>query len=380
MDHKRLERALKKAWTLFDAGRLDLAVEQGMQALELAPEDDALDLEVGVLCFRAERCEQALERFRAAARKNPGNLTAYVNAAKTLVRLGRPEEALATTERGLELEGGHTGLWVTAGECALTLGRPEEALERFVRACELKPREGEAWRQRSVALRELGRLEEALAAVSESCAVQPNNPDALWERARCLRALGRPADAWRYLVDALRIRGADSERSLYFDAAVVAYETERFGDAIRIAETLIARDRDDAEAWVVKGRALEASGQGARGAISVGTGYLARGELDKALEALDRAIAKDPGATPAWCNRAVVLERMGRPEDALASYDEALVRDPMAATVWHNKGVLLLTRLEREEDAIACFRREVSIDHRRWFDLDAQVRKLLGSP
>ena len=96
-----------------------------------------------------------------------------------------------------------------------------------------------------------------------------------------------------------------------------------------------------------------------------------------ALESLEAAVTARPRYTAAWCNRAVVLERMGRPDDALESYDRAIQRDPRSVVLWHNKGILLMGTLGRADEAAACFREEIKLDSRRWFELTPEIRRLV---
>jgi tetratricopeptide (TPR) repeat protein len=98
------------------------------------------------------------------------------------------------------------------------------------------------------------------------------------------------------------------------------------------------------------------------------------GRLEDALAALDRALEADARYTAAWCNRAVVLERMERPDDAARSYEKALEIDPGSPVLWHNMANLLLGKLGRREEAVRCYRREVKLDHRRWFELPPEIR------
>ncbi|RME74773.1 MAG: tetratricopeptide repeat protein [Planctomycetota bacterium] len=378
---RRIETLRKKAWVLYEAGRLEAAATEFDRAAALSDAPDMLQLECGVMFFRAGELERALERFERALAHEPANVTAAVNAAKTLGRLDRPREALERCEAALEQHPDEPGLWLAAGLAERALGRREEALARFERAAELRPREGAPWLHRAETLRELGRLEAALEAARHACAVQPRYPEALVERGRCLRALGRLSDAWSMYASAIRIRGADeAERAWLLETGEIGCEIGQASKAIEIAELLLGRDRDDAAAWRLKGRALACTGDEARGAICTGTGHMVAGELERALAELDRAVALRPEAPEAWCNRGVILERLERYEEALANYERGLEHNVRAPALWHNKGVLLLERLGRRDEAIACFRQEVKLDHRRFFDLQPEIRRLLDEP
>lgn len=380
MAKNRVDVLLKKAWTLLAANRVDLAIEQGEKAVALKPTCDVIELEVGVLAFKALRFDKAYERFAQATVKNPANLTAYVNGAKALLKLERAAEALAFAKRGLANDSAHLGSVLAAGMAELALDRPDDALARFRSATKIDPRSGDAWRQVAVVLSRLERLDEAMLAIRESCAVQPNSASALWERGRILSRLDQKEDAWDAYLQVMKMRGEKAEQDLLLELAQLAYELRKFGDAVKVSEKALSRDKDCAKGWLIKGYALEAANQKVRGAVCRGTGRMIQGQLERALAEFDDAVASDPKSAAGWCNRGVCLERMGRLDDALKNYDQAIEFDRGQPILWHNRGVLLMGPLDRRADALASFRREIKIDHRRWFDLSADIRKALGSP
>ena len=62
----------------------------------------------------------------------------------------------------------------------------------------------------------------------------------------------------------------------------------------------------------------------------------------------------NPGVSTVMTNRAVALARLGRYEEAEEMLREVLDLDPRDVTAWTNLG-LCLSRLRREQEAIACF-------------------------
>jgi len=79
-------------------------------------------------------------------------------------------------------------------------------------------------------------------------------------------------------------------------------------------------------------------------------------QLPDLLRELDRSIAESPDDALAHARRALVLGRLGRPDEALAAYDAALERQPEFVDCWFNKANLL-RRSGRLEEALACYRR-----------------------
>jgi Flp pilus assembly protein TadD len=62
----------------------------------------------------------------------------------------------------------------------------------------------------------------------------------------------------------------------------------------------------------------------------------------------------NPGVGTVITNKAVALARLGRYAEAEVVLREALDLDPRDVTAWTNLG-LCLSRLRREQEAIACF-------------------------
>jgi tetratricopeptide (TPR) repeat protein len=70
----------------------------------------------------------------------------------------------------------------------------------------------------------------------------------------------------------------------------------------------------------------------------LGDAHFGRGEFSMAVECYDRAVALEPAAAAAWCNRGVALHALGRYADALASHHQALSLNPEDSNSWFNCG------------------------------------------
>jgi len=371
---RKVEMALKKAWTLVEAKQLELGLKAFDDAAAADPENDAIPVEKGVALFRVGRPAEALAAFERAVTLNAKNMTARANAAKMLGQLGRRDDALAAYEAGLALEATSFALLLGCGTALHEAGRHEDAILRFELAVAAKPREGEPWFRKALAKKALGDRDAALAAFAEACALRPKYVDALRERAVLLRELGRMKEAWTQVLDAVKAAGEASPIELLCVAAETALEVGQAADALKCAEKALEKSKEAAPAWLLKARAQEKLGNPSGAALAEGTGHMVAGRLPEALAALERALQVEPRYTAAWCNRAVVLERMERLEDAVKCYERALEIDPGNALLWHNKGNLLWGKLGRRDEAVRCYKRETKIDHRRWFDLAPEVR------
>lgn len=83
---------------------------------------------------------------------------------------------------------------------------------------------------------------------------------------------------------------------------------------------------------------------------------------EEALEACDNAIAINPNDASVWYNRGTLLmTELERYEDAVGSFDNALEINPQDLAAWDNRGVAL-GQLGRYEDALTSHDRALEID------------------
>jgi tetratricopeptide (TPR) repeat protein len=94
--------------------------------------------------------------------------------------------------------------------------------------------------------------------------------------------------------------------------------------------------------------------------LDEGNVYFEIGQIERALERFERAIALDPTLAAAYYNRANALRRLGDPAAALLDYDCAAVLLPDDAEVLNNRGLTLLDA-GRTDDAIADFVRAAAL-------------------
>jgi tetratricopeptide (TPR) repeat protein len=73
-----------------------------------------------------------------------------------------------------------------------------------------------------------------------------------------------------------------------------------------------------------------------------------RGASEQAFAELGKALALDPGFSPAFVNRADLLRALGREAEAEASLREALVRNPRDAVLHHTLGLALIRQKQRD--------------------------------
>ncbi|MDH3646739.1 MAG: type IV pilus biogenesis/stability protein PilW [Gammaproteobacteria bacterium] len=94
--------------------------------------------------------------------------------------------------------------------------------------------------------------------------------------------------------------------------------------------------------------------EAARTNLRLGSEYLQRGQRERALEKLNRAIEQDPHLAPAHAYLGLVYEQLGKPSQAETHYKTALRIDDDDANV-RNMYAVYLCRNERIKEAVKHF-------------------------
>ena len=74
------------------------------QALELTPENAAIQCNLGAACADQGRLDEAISAYRSALQLKPDYPEAHYNAGNALRKRGRTDEAIAAYRRALELK------------------------------------------------------------------------------------------------------------------------------------------------------------------------------------------------------------------------------------------------------------------------------------
>jgi tetratricopeptide (TPR) repeat protein len=199
---------------------------------------------LGGLLVRRHRFEEATAEYGAALEEQPGNVTYLVNAGDALTRAGKPVEAAALLERAVGIDRESDRGWTDLGAAYFAAGRGGDALRAWEEAARLLPDSGE-----TIANRALGR---------ETTGDFPGAASD-WERAAALKG----GDA------ILRYRAGQAwERAGRGDEAAAAYR-----ESIRAAPGSPVPQK------------------------ALGLLLFARGDRAGAREALEAALALDPGGS-----------------------------------------------------------------------------------
>jgi len=120
-------------------GRVDEAVNEFQQALQIHPDDADAHNNLGSALLLMDHLQEATVQFQQALQINPGDAGAQFNLGYVLVRMGRADEAMAHYNLALQINPGSVKIlaglaWVlaTASPAAVRNGR--QAVELAERA------------------------------------------------------------------------------------------------------------------------------------------------------------------------------------------------------------------------------------------------------
>lgn len=108
-------------------GEYRAAEVYGKKALELDPESDAIQSNMGAVLFNLKRPAEAIPYFRAALKINPGSAQACHGLGSSLLQIGDAESAVRMYREALRLAPGMSSAYLNMAHALTTLGRPDEA-------------------------------------------------------------------------------------------------------------------------------------------------------------------------------------------------------------------------------------------------------------
>jgi tetratricopeptide (TPR) repeat protein len=281
-------------------GQIDDAIEQFRNALTLAPSFPMAHYNLGNAYASLGRHEDAADAFERSLRLQPDDASSHNNLGNALHALGRHPEAIASFRRALELRPGHAGALNNMGMALNALGRADEAIPCFQAALAAEPRFVAAHFNLANTFDATGRHAEAVASFEAALSFQPNLPPAIYGMGNALAALGRHAQALPYL-----------ERS-------------------------VGLDPQFALAW-----------------LSLGTAHQALGAPARAVRAFDQALRLRPDLASAHMNRALAWLTLRDFARGLPEYEWRLqtVAQPVIQTLprWHGEPIEQRTLLIHAE-------------------------------
>ena len=309
-------------------------------------------MHLGDLYLRRGRLDDAVKLLVEAVKIRPDFGPGLNRLAAAYGRLGFSNEAVATIRKAIELEPKNAEHHAVLGHVLLGMGVDGGAAAAFREAVALDPGEPRAHAGLAELARRGGRYDEAIAEIDLALAdprldrrlkeiIQATRVKLLGEKTEVAALEARAAAGTASGSDMATLASLLASRGEWPRAALLLESTSPAGpERERLAFYLFraGRFRDAHEAYASLARETP------RGDLEINDGAaLARlGSDPQAIEAYDRALAKDAAADRALLFRANALLRLGRSEDAVGAYKQFLQVKPEGESAEQVRRILAL--------------------------------------
>ncbi len=206
----------------------------------------------------AGKIAEAIDAFSALLQADPRNVSAVLDLGTLLRQQGHARQAVQLYRSFAGQAAAPAELWVNLGNAEASLGEREAAIASYRQALTLKPDLAVAAGYLGRLLLAANRVAEALPFLRQAVNAMPRDAVLLEEFARALRLLERWGDAVMVQKRIAALKPTDPAAEAELARALVSAWQLRAG--IAAADRTIARDPNNAVAWLTKAEALSRRG------------------------------------------------------------------------------------------------------------------------
>ena len=229
---------------LLKMGRVDEAIAQYQQALQIKPDNAEVHNNLGNVLLQKGQVDEAIVHYQKTLQIKPDSAEAHNNLGNALLQKGRVDEAIAQYQKTLQIKPDSAGACYNLGNVLLKKGQVDEAIVHFQKAMQIKPDYAEAHYILGNILLRKGDVDEAIAYFQKTLQIKPDSLDVLNNLAWLLAT--SPDAHIRDGVQAVKYAGRACELTHYGVTLLVgtlaaAYaEAGRYDDAIAAAQKACA--------------------------------------------------------------------------------------------------------------------------------------------
>lgn len=334
-------------------GLADVALKQGhasdakkwlAQASRVEPSSD--QTQIGWARYHRSRKNYAeAERALQKAIELKPTAAAYLELGDIhLTNLDQRRAALEAYEKAAALAPDSAVARYSLASGLAANGQVARALQEFERVAQMLPNDPEPWRSMGRLYTEQHRFDEAISAFEHGLKLQPKHVPLLVDRGDVAAAQGKWGDAVRYYREATK--HAPDSSPLLIKLGMANYLSQQWSDAEAAYLKAVQLDPKAADAynnlaWLMVERRLrlneavkwaEKATQLAPGEASyfdtLGWGYRALGNLDKAAETLRKAAGMKLAKAEVHYHLGIVYTDQGKRSEAVSALKRALEVDP----------------------------------------------------
>jgi tetratricopeptide (TPR) repeat protein len=161
---------------LVHQGRMDEAIAQFQQALQLKPDDAKAHNNLGSALLQKGALDEAIAHYRTALQSWPAYAEAHDNLGSALLQKGAVAEAIAECREALRIQPHFTAAQNNLGLALVQNGRVDEAIALYQSALQADPDYADAHNNLGTALVQKGSMAEALTHFQRALQINPADP------------------------------------------------------------------------------------------------------------------------------------------------------------------------------------------------------------
>jgi len=220
-------------------GRLDEAIDQFQNALNIAPGYPDIQTNLILALTRKGRTDEAITNLQAHLKEYPNDAQAQYNLGNALQKKGDSQGAIAAYEKTLSIQAHYPAAHYNLGVALDKNGQIDEATAQYREAIQEQPNYPEAYYLLGNDLLQKGRVDDAIGAYEQALKNRPKYPEAENNIGFALFQKGRPSEGIAHWQNALAVE-PDSVDSLNNLAWVLATFPETWirngGQALALAK------------------------------------------------------------------------------------------------------------------------------------------------
>ncbi|OLB19944.1 MAG: hypothetical protein AUH15_13150 [Acidobacteriales bacterium 13_2_20CM_55_8] len=368
----------------------DEAIGQYQQAMNLAPDNADLKLDLASLYVRKAEFEQALSTLKTIP-PDRFPVAGIPLKVASLLALGRKSEAIKLLP---QVKNSPTAA-MDLSELFLRNDLADEAL-RTLNLVSLKRPPARFYYVKGRVLQAKGQIPAALSSLRRASAFDPKSADTLVAIAQIYAVQGKHVDSFatlqrartlnpesvavlrRFVVEAMQAgqhraalaaanqlvqKSPENLDDLYLAAAVMLQEKELTA-AIPLLEKYVAQRPDDAKGW-----------------LGLGMAYLEKRRSDFARKALERSAQLDPTLTETQYQLGALAGQEGNPQEGIQHFEQVVHMQPRHARALAGLGALYIQTRELDKALDALQRAETLDPNNAQMEYDlGLVLSSLGKP
>jgi tetratricopeptide (TPR) repeat protein len=225
---------------LVQKGRINEAIVQFQKVLQLDPDFEMAQNNLGNALLQSGRTDEAITHFQKVLQLHPDLALAHFNLGNALLQKGRVDEAIPQYRKAAEIKPNYLEAHFNLSLALAQQGRVDEAIPEYKKVLQLNPNSWETRRNLGLALQQKGRADEAIPQYQHALQLKPDDPATenylAWLLATAPEAsLRNGAKAVELARQANLLTGGENPVILRTLAAACA-EAGRFSEAVETAQ------------------------------------------------------------------------------------------------------------------------------------------------